>query len=455
MPYDKQSEQYYGVEAQQLLADIESFVADHEDEVEAKRLEKIKKLKKLCRFCFVHDSDTAKTVAITKLESFSMDVAEMLHTIGVNSNAEDLFSDIVCEKCFTYLIEVENYRKRCRKAQQEIVVELEELDMKLHEVRQQKLTMQPVKSEVWFKVKVEEEFEAFEETFDDDQMDFEAECEVKTEMKHEPVESSTWNDNEEDFPPPEPVEKVKKVERQKKYTASYALRTFECFWCKEMIKGYSKYQNHLKNCKKEVTCEVVGCRKVFSNQGSFNYHIMRRHNMEKVTRYFCAVCNINHQMTKHKFDEHCRLCLEENKFKVQNIECGICKETFHSLQAFTAHKIFHNDNLPEMCQVKRGPEKSKAMPKVFMCDICGKIYKDNTKLRRHKVDVHFVDFTGDLYHCDLCPAKKKTRLLIYKHMNTTHIINEHACPTCGKVFRNRELWSKHQVRNFLNFVIFS
>ena len=83
MPYDKQSEQYYGLEAQQLLADIESFVTDQEDEVAAKRVEKIKKLKKLCRFCFVHDSETAKTVAISKLESFSIDVSEMLHLIGV------------------------------------------------------------------------------------------------------------------------------------------------------------------------------------------------------------------------------------------------------------------------------------------------------------------------------------------------------------------------------------
>lgn len=180
--------------------------------------------------------------------------------------------------------------------------------------------------------------------------------------------------------------------------------------------------------------------------------------MEKITRYFCNVCNVNFQCNIAKFEEHCRKCLNENQFKEQKIECGICKQTFNSLQAFTAHKIFHgsdDSNLVLMMQPKRGPaadEKNKNKKRVnivkvkeVICDICGKLFGNPNKLRRHHVDVHFVDFNGELYCCDLCPVAKPTRRLIYTHMKSTHMIKKHSCEVCGKEFKNRELWRKHSL----------
>lgn len=120
--------------------------------------------------------------------------------------------------------------------------------------------------------------------------------------------------------------------------------------------------------------------------------------MEKITRYFCAVCNINFQCCKTKFEDHCKKCIKENQFKEQKIECGICKQVFNSLQSFTAHKLFHgpdDSNLVKMMQVKRGPAAAmaedgsgkkkriqKTKVKEVICDICGKLFGNPNKLRR-------------------------------------------------------------------------
>lgn len=114
------------------------------------RLEKVKTLKYICRFCF---QNSAKTVAMTKLEAFSIDSKELLNLVGVNSHV-DIFSEIICEKCFKLIIEFDGYRKRCQKTQQECILELEELDRKIFEIRNEKVSDIEKSSEVWFKVKI-------------------------------------------------------------------------------------------------------------------------------------------------------------------------------------------------------------------------------------------------------------------------------------------------------------
>lgn len=101
-----------------------------------------------------------------------------------------------------------------------------------------------------------------------------------------------------------------------------------------------------------------------------------------------------------------------------------------------------------MVQPKRGLRKGGSIAKKdkqLMCDICGKIFKDHAKLKRHRDDVHYVEFDGNMFQCDLCPVAKFTKRLLYTHMKSSHIIKEHPCEICGKVFKNRELWRKHQL----------
>jgi Zinc finger, C2H2 type len=223
-------------------------------------------------------------------------------------------------------------------------------------------------------------------------------------------------------------------------------RSFECFFCRNKFHGYKTYKTH--DCQvKQVRCEVVGCTKVFTMQSGYNNHVQRIHGLPKTGKHFCPCCSICFQMTALKFDEHCAKCVKEKEYKEQPLECDTCKKVFNTLQSFSAHKMFHDtENLPVTISNKDGvplvPNKKNTEA---MCDLCGKTLSNYNSLQKHRHNVHLVNFTGDMYYCDLCPVAKPTRRLLYVHMKSTHIVREHPCEICGKVFRNRELWRKHHL----------
>lgn len=98
-----------------------------------------------------------------------------------------------------------------------------------------------------------------------------------------------------------------------------------------------------------------------------------------------------------------------------------------------------NDN--ESCsKITKNPKSAN-----FICDMCGKIFANNRNYRKHKQNVHLVDFDGEMFSCDLCPVTKPTKRLLYKHMKSVHIVQLTPCDICGKVYRTRELWQKHSL----------
>lgn len=140
--FDEISNQYIGQESVNLLRGTVS--AQEEKNIVRDRRQKVKELKNLCRFCF--ESQDEKFVAISKLEAYSIDPDEMLILVGVGLQYNHVFSEIVCEQCFQQIVSIDGYRKRCKKAQDEVVMEMQELDLKLQNIRSMKADENP-----WFK----------------------------------------------------------------------------------------------------------------------------------------------------------------------------------------------------------------------------------------------------------------------------------------------------------------
>lgn len=141
--FDPVNFQYIGEESVNLLRGTIS--AEEEKALIHERRSKVKELKNLCRFCF--ESQDEKFVAISKLEAYSIDPDEMLLLVGIGgAQYNEVFSEIVCEQCFQQIVSIDGYRKRCRKAQDDLIVEMQELDVKLQNVRSLKLEERP-----WFK----------------------------------------------------------------------------------------------------------------------------------------------------------------------------------------------------------------------------------------------------------------------------------------------------------------
>lgn len=276
--FDSENCQYVGQESVNLLRN--SVSAYEEKALTHDRRQKLIELKNLCRFCF--ESQNEKFVALNKLQAYSIDPSEMLALIGVGLQYSEVFSEIVCEQCFQQLVSIDGYRKRCRKAQEEIIAEMQELDEKLQQVRSEKTEDYP-----WFLADYEDfkeeepqpmQIEVIEEHLDDnisydvgeeDGEDFPDEqydthvfegYKVIEEVKHEPKmesmddiivtdqsfetgfviaeEDDEADDDDEYQGMPEPSDKdfynvtdmdtiIKNPDRN-----SFALRVYECFFCR-------------------------------------------------------------------------------------------------------------------------------------------------------------------------------------------------------------------------------
>lgn len=140
--FDENSSQYIGEESVNLLRGTVS--AQEEKSLIHDRRQKIRELKSLCRFCF--ESQDERFVAVNKLEAYSIDPDEILMMIGIGLQYNEVFSEIVCEHCFQQIVAIDGYRKRCRKAQEDIINEMQELDQKLQSIRNLKTEERP-----WFK----------------------------------------------------------------------------------------------------------------------------------------------------------------------------------------------------------------------------------------------------------------------------------------------------------------
>lgn len=164
--FNENAGEYVGHESVNLIQG--SSKVKEEKALMRQRNHKVKELKNLCRFCFESQDD--KFVAIGKLEAYSIDPDEMLALIGIASQHNEVFSEIVCEHCFQQIVSIDGYRKRCCKAQAEIIGEMQELDQKLQNIRQH----YPFDEQPWFKYEPmsdeEEEpqqFSVIEEYLDD------------------------------------------------------------------------------------------------------------------------------------------------------------------------------------------------------------------------------------------------------------------------------------------------
>ena len=124
--FDYENFNYIGEES----VDLQNMsVIDEESFMIQERRKKLKELKNLCRFCF--ECQDEKFVSLSKLQSYSISSNDIFAVIGIDSQFKEAFSSILCEKCFQQIVSIDGFRKRCQKAQDEIVKEIKELDYKV------------------------------------------------------------------------------------------------------------------------------------------------------------------------------------------------------------------------------------------------------------------------------------------------------------------------------------
>jgi hypothetical protein len=116
-----------------------TFQQEDEEALMKRRQEKLDEFKTLCRFCFCNNAKNEfNCVQLQKLESYSIDVNDLMEMLGMDTQSNDTFSEIVCEQCFHLLVEIDAFRKKCCDTQKELLSELQDFDDKIIELRNSK-----------------------------------------------------------------------------------------------------------------------------------------------------------------------------------------------------------------------------------------------------------------------------------------------------------------------------
>jgi THAP domain len=182
--FDSANYAYVGEESVHLHR---TYSMEHEERaLMQERRQRVKELKSLCRFCF--ESQDERFVAINKLQAYSIDPDEMLLNIGIDPQYNEVFSEIVCEQCFQHIVSIDGYRKRCRKAQDEIIAEMQELDQKLTTIRNINIEDHP-----WYKFE-----EVSAEVSEDEQEEIEQQTQIDIIEEHLDDNISYVGDNDDE-----------------------------------------------------------------------------------------------------------------------------------------------------------------------------------------------------------------------------------------------------------------
>lgn len=131
VPYNSESKQYTGDESFNKIRG--ALCAEDEDAIMHKKQSKLEEFKSVCRFCFESKADT-KCITLKNLEAYNINPNELLISFSISTDYNDIFSDLLCEDCFQQIVALDAYRTKCRSAQDEQLRELEEIEIKIHEV---------------------------------------------------------------------------------------------------------------------------------------------------------------------------------------------------------------------------------------------------------------------------------------------------------------------------------
>lgn len=367
----------------QNMTKMEQIQTDFKDNNQGtKGCKQITDLNNICGFCY-SQTETSKTNSIESLIKL-VDLKEIMKYLRLD---EEHINDIVCEDCFDKLLAIDKFKKQCQTA----------------------------------RIKFMEENTCF------DTIDVE---EIRS-IDSEQHSNEEINDT--------------KIEGTK---SRHISMFHQCFFCHEIINGIAEFRLHKKSCVvKEVICAVKGCSKSFMTQNGFNTHMSYIHGIIKTSTYTCITCKTNYQMTAIEFQEHVKKCQLNNEYNSQQeIQCDICKFMCNNVESYVSHKMFHDTrNLIQTVDDNGKTLFRKKEKNNFVCDLCGKLFANSRNIRKHKLNVHLVDFDGILFGCDLCGVKKPTKRLLYKHIKSVHIVKPTPCETCGKIYRTRELWQKHSL----------
>ena len=232
-----------------------------------------------------------------------------------------------------------------------------------------------------------------------------------------------------------------------------------CSFCKQDFETYNLLAAHVayKHCHRnelgKLVCIICSSfqRK---NKKDVKKHILRIH--LKCPSQLCKICNKEFDRIGI-LEEHMRTAHTEGK----SYQCDKCEKSFKGKKALWRHYVvFHEKQTIQKCKVegcdKTFPNSVKLSVHIyqdhtkesFVCDHCGKDFKQKDSLRLHTIREHTSQEEQEKlsFKCQEpgCEFTAFRRDLVAKHVKCVHLkIKNFQCPHCDDAFAQRYRLEEH------------
>ncbi|XP_026283072.1 PR domain zinc finger protein 15 [Frankliniella occidentalis] len=280
---------------------------------------------------------------------------------------------------------------------------------------------------------------------------------------------------------------------------------FNCDICEKSFSKGAYLYRHLRKHTGEFTC--VTCLAVFARKENLKTHsctqprewfpcptcgrkfsakkYLQRHVPIHTGEFTCSECN-RHFVSRLSLKYH-RCNVSRNKSGNVTINCIMCDRIFSTESKLRAHLKVHSDlkstvfnkpmflksshNVERLLKRKDVKDNSEKQPnnisggKVFICEICGAIFKSSSSMKTHRFchgERKFeCSICGKRFHrkdvlqehsrvheeanfpCELCGKKYKTKKSLYVHSLIHEGSKRFSCGVCAKEFFQKGNLIKH------------
>lgn len=253
---------------------------------------------------------------------------------------------------------------------------------------------------------------------------------------------------------------------------------YKCDICQKSFGKCSYLYRHLRKHTGEFTC--VTCLAVFARKENLKSHscsqpkewfpcptcgkkfsakkYLQRHAPMHSGEFSCQECKRNFAS---RLSLKCHRCSGKMDPEKTMISCFMCERSFDSELKLQSHLKVHSDvNLdksspsqttiskPHISQkhVKRKdditPEQSQtesADKKVFICEVCGAIFKSSSSMKTHRF-LH----EERKFECDVCKKRFHRKDVLQEHLRVHQDAN-FPCSICGKKYKTKKSLYVHSL----------
>uniref|UniRef100_A0A182PRX8 Protein krueppel n=1 Tax=Anopheles epiroticus TaxID=199890 RepID=A0A182PRX8_9DIPT len=209
------------------------------------------------------------------------------------------------------------------------------------------------------------------------------------------------------------------------------------FFCEFCGRGF-RYKSllerhHLVHTKvKKFSCAV--CKRGFTQKVNLDIH-MRQHTGESAPKkYTCQICDkqcirlseLKGHMTAHlrKFPHVCPLCTSRYSDATGFYDHFVGEHRHEMTLGELVELLSQNQNTIIVSEKEEPPNILRDDGK-YECTVCGKAYRQESYLERHKRKMHV-----KIFNCPHCPRKFLYKSLLTKHLPTHTLEKPYQCPHC-------------------------